>query len=211
MDAYEVDGRCGYCGSPGELDRSSQRCNHCGSALESEAGAIKGARWPHLIKRWLRSRDRGWELVQGMRAELSLRVIEDMKEGRDPKRFDGVPDPMTDLEDYEQDEAKERKTAEQLIQVETFLSILFFMTLVLDTKDVIKVDLAWNEKWARSEFPHPLIIVDYNANDEPIAISGVGPKAFLVLESYCEWVRNNQDASQPVPVDSLIERVRAIN
>ncbi len=88
--------RCGYCGTKG----ASGRCPECGSGMDHEAGAMEGARWPHLILRWLSSRDRGWNLVSEMRIELHYRAMEDLREGRDPRRFDGLPDPQ-DLEDNE--------------------------------------------------------------------------------------------------------------
>lgn len=88
--AYKFEYRCGYCGTPGK----EGRCIHCGSAMDDEAYAIEGAKHPHLIRRWLKSRDRGWDVADGMRAELSLRHMEDIRESRDPKRFDGIPDPM---------------------------------------------------------------------------------------------------------------------
>lgn len=81
--------RCGHCGNKGD----EGRCVKCGSSMEDEDHAIEGARYPHWIKRWLASRDRGWEVADGMRTELALRHIEDLREGRDPKRFDGIPDP----------------------------------------------------------------------------------------------------------------------
>jgi hypothetical protein len=31
--------------------------------------------------------------------------------------------------------------------------------------------------WARSEFPHPLITIDFDADDNPIQIEIVGPMA----------------------------------
>lgn len=83
--------RCGYCGTKGD----EGRCPRCGSGMDHEDRIIANAHKSDvLIKRWLASRDRGWNLVDEMRTELSLRRMEDMKEGRDPNRFDGIPDPM---------------------------------------------------------------------------------------------------------------------
>jgi hypothetical protein len=62
--------------------------------MDDEAHAIEGANRLDLVQVWLRSRDRGWEVADGMRAELALRQTEDLREKRDPKRFDGVPDPF---------------------------------------------------------------------------------------------------------------------
>lgn len=56
--------------------------------MENVAVTIEGARWPHLIMRWLESRDAGWNAVAGMRRELRLRRIEDVREGRALDRFD---------------------------------------------------------------------------------------------------------------------------
>jgi hypothetical protein len=81
--------RCGYCGQTGPRGR----CVSCGSAMDDEEQALAGAAYPHLIKRWLDSRDRAWELVAATRTELYLRSMEDLEAGRDLKRFDVVPDP----------------------------------------------------------------------------------------------------------------------
>lgn len=85
--------RCGHCGTKGDYGR----CPKCGSGMDDEERAIEGARNLTLVRRWLRSRDRGWEVADGMRGELALRRLEDVREGRDVKRFDGIPDP------YEED------------------------------------------------------------------------------------------------------------
>jgi hypothetical protein len=65
--------------------------------MEKEYKSLEGAKYPSLIRRWLKSRDRGWELVDSMRSELKLRQYEDYKEGRNWKRFDGV------IFEYEED------------------------------------------------------------------------------------------------------------
>jgi hypothetical protein len=50
--------------------------------------------------------------------------------------------------------------------------------------------------WARSEFPHPLITVDYDADDNVIGISPAGPHIDPTLEAYREWRKSGQDPSQ---------------
>jgi hypothetical protein len=57
--------------------------------MNSEDYAISGAKDLILIKRWLKSRDRAWLIVDSMRSELLFRQYEDYKEGRNWKRFDG--------------------------------------------------------------------------------------------------------------------------
>ncbi len=64
--------------------------------MDDEDRTLEGAKRVDLIKRWLASRDRGWVVVDGMRTELRHRQFEDVKEGHDPKRFDGVPDVLAD-------------------------------------------------------------------------------------------------------------------
>lgn len=86
-DGYKY--RCGYCGTKGD----DGRCVVCGSGMDNEDKVIEGARSPHIIKTWLSSRDHGWRVADGMRTELRLRQQEDMREGRDLRRFDGLPDP----------------------------------------------------------------------------------------------------------------------
>lgn len=80
--------RLGYCGNKGD----SGRCVVCGSGMDHEATVLEGARHPHLIKRWLASRDHGWTVAAAARNELYLRQQEDLKEGRQWNRFDGVPE-----------------------------------------------------------------------------------------------------------------------
>jgi hypothetical protein len=87
--------RCGYCGNKGDAGR----CVGCGSGMEHVEQVIEGAKVVEYVRRWLRSRDRGWEVADGMRAELALRRLEDREQGRDPKRFDGIPDPFGDEAD----------------------------------------------------------------------------------------------------------------
>lgn len=68
--------------------------------MDDEDRAIEGASHPELIRTRLRSRDQGWRVADGMRTELHLRQREDHQEGRDFKRFDGVPHPNA-VEDAE--------------------------------------------------------------------------------------------------------------
>lgn len=59
--------------------------------MDDEDRAIEGASHPELIRTWLRSRDQGWKVADGMRTELHHRHLEDLAQGRDFKRFDGIP------------------------------------------------------------------------------------------------------------------------
>ena len=89
--------RCGYCSSPAENDVDTNgRCGVCGSALYDCHHALQGANNPEYIRRALKSRDRAWGIVDETRNEIQHRRLEDLKEGRDPTRFRGLPSPFAD-------------------------------------------------------------------------------------------------------------------
>jgi hypothetical protein len=44
--------------------------------------------------------------------------------------------------------------------------------------------------WARSEFPHPLITVDYDADGRIIGISPAGPQIDNTLDAYQRWLKD---------------------
>lgn len=56
--------RCGHCGCPGPVGR----CTTCGSAMDDEDRAIETGD-KVLIRRWLASRDRAWEIVEELKRE----------------------------------------------------------------------------------------------------------------------------------------------
>lgn len=58
------------------------------------------------------------------------------------------------------------------------------MTLIeqFDGGNVVNVALEPDGTWARSEFPHPLVVVDYDSDGRPIAIQAAGPVAKAVSD-----------------------------
>lgn len=65
----------------------------------------------------------------------------------------------------------------------------------LNDGQVIYIAIDPDGEWARSEFPQPLITVDYNADDEVIGISSAGPAVAGALKAYQAWLaRGAQDA-----------------
>lgn len=69
----------------------------------------------------------------------------------------------------------------------------------LNDGQVLYIAIDPDGEWARSEFPRPLITVDYNADDEVIGISPAGPAVAETLETYKSWLsRGAQDAQDLV-------------
>lgn len=58
--------------------------------------------------------------------------------------------------------------------------------------------------WARSEFPHPLVTVDYDADEEVIGISAAGSKIDGTLEAFQAWHRATRRDTKPL-IKSLNE------
>jgi hypothetical protein len=52
--------------------------------------------------------------------------------------------------------------------------------------------------WARSDFPDPLITVDYNSDDEVIGISAVDPVIGFLLDEYKRWRETDEPAQNLV-------------
>jgi hypothetical protein len=57
----------------------------------------------------------------------------------------------------------------------------------LNDGQVVYIALDPNGLWARSEFPHPLVIVDYDTEGNVIGISPAGPLIDATLDAYRSW------------------------
>lgn len=75
----------------------------------------------------------------------------------------------------------------------------------LNEGEVLYIAIDPDGVWARSEFPDPLITVDYDADDNVIGISPAGPRVSPTLHTYEEWLRDDQ----PDPTE-LIARLGEI-
>jgi hypothetical protein len=61
-------------------------------------------------------------------------------------------------------------------------------TETLDGGDVFVVTINPEGEWARSEFPHPLVTLDYDRSGELIQIVAVGPEAKRLSDSLAQAV-----------------------
>ena len=59
----------------------------------------------------------------------------------------------------------------------------------LNDGDVVYVALDADGVWARSTFPHPLITIDHDEDDNVIGISAAGPRTDQLIAVYGEWHR----------------------
>lgn len=66
----------------------------------------------------------------------------------------------------------------------------------LNEGEVLYIAIDPDGVWARSEFPDPLITVDYDADDNVIGISPAGPRVSHTLHVYEEWLRDEQPDPQ---------------
>ena len=57
----------------------------------------------------------------------------------------------------------------------------------LNEGQVLYIALDPDGVWARSEFPHPLVTVDYDDEDRVIGISPAGPRIDATLDAYKAW------------------------
>lgn len=58
----------------------------------------------------------------------------------------------------------------------------------LNQGQVLYITLTPNSQWARSEFPSPLVTIDYNHGGAVIGISSAGPAIPDTLEHYRSWL-----------------------
>lgn len=58
----------------------------------------------------------------------------------------------------------------------------------LNEGQILYIALDPDGVWARSEFPHPLVTVDYDAEDRVIGISPAGPRITSTLDAYKHWL-----------------------
>lgn len=76
----------------------------------------------------------------------------------------------------------------------------------LNEGEVLYIAIDPDGVWARSEFPHPLITVDYDADDNVIGISPAGPRIPSVLHTYEEWLC--EDTKDPHELVSRLGETR---
>ena len=83
------------------------------------------------------------------------------------------------------------------------------MTLIeeFDGGNVINVALDPDGTWARSEFPHPLVVVDYDAEDRPIAIQAAGPLAHASAKGAIDVLL---EALEPEARQALNEQLESV-
>lgn len=56
--------------------------------------------------------------------------------------------------------------------------------------DTYSVSIKLSEdKWARSDFPDPLMTIDYDANDKVIGVGALGSLAPELLNAYTDWFK----------------------
>jgi hypothetical protein len=60
----------------------------------------------------------------------------------------------------------------------------------LNDGHVVYIALDPDGVWARSEFPHPLITIDYDADGRVIGVSPAGPRIKATLNVYNEWLES---------------------
>lgn len=58
---------------------------------------------------------------------------------------------------------------------------------------VVYVALDPDGLWARSNFPHPLITVDYDSDDQIIGVCAIGPRVSPTLRAYDAWLAEGAD------------------
>lgn len=76
----------------------------------------------------------------------------------------------------------------------------------LNEGEVLYIAIDPNGVWARSEFPDPLITVDYDADNKVIGISPAGPRVIPTVHTYEQWLR--EDAKDPQKLVSRLDRSR---
>lgn len=57
----------------------------------------------------------------------------------------------------------------------------------LNDGQVLYIAIDPDGTWARSEFPHPLVTIDYDADDNLIGISPAGSRIGVILDAYKYW------------------------
>jgi hypothetical protein len=73
-------------------------------------------------------------------------------------------------------------------------SVQTFSVESFDAGQIVKIKFnEWNTgKWAESEFPHPLITIDYDADDNLLAIVAARSKVHLVMSLFGAWIANDE-------------------
>jgi len=67
---------------------------------------------------------------------------------------------------------------------------LRFHRLDPDVATIIFPGFPVEEKWAKSEYPHPLVTVDFNVDGEVIEISTIGSLSDSLEETIRDWIAN---------------------
>lgn len=75
----------------------------------------------------------------------------------------------------------------------------------LNEGQVLYIALDPDGVWARSEFPHPLVTVDYDDEDRVIGISPAGPRIVGTLDIYTRWLEDGTGDTKKLVADLTLK------